>query len=609
MKQRKLAASAALMVVCLFAGASRASGQVVPAPWTSADIGNPKLSGSASYSNGVFDIDAAGADVWGTKDEFHFVYQQISGDVDVRLRVDSITRVQDASRAGIMIRGSLSNDAPHAYSFVTAGSGVNFFSRKAQGATTAWTGGPQLNAPTWVRLVRTGTTLTAYSSADGTTWTAYASDTIALGANAYVGIAVNSRAKGKRTNVKVSNVSVSGGSSTTPPPDSNNPPPPTPPAGQLPAGQTAADIGSPAIAGSTSYSSGKYTIKAAGNDIWQASDQFHFVYQPVDGDVEVIARVASITNVDKWSKAGVMIRESLAADSAFVMALASSKKGYSLRWRQDAGAAAAQRSATGGTPPGWVRLVRKGTSVTGYWSSNGTTWTSLGSTTVPMNTTVYVGIAANSRNPAAATTAVVDGLKIVGSTSSSNKPPTVVLSAPTNGATYKAPATVTLTASAADSDGTVASVEFYANGTLVGKDTAAPFTVVGTLQQGTYAITAVAYDNAGASTVSGTVNITVSGTTQPAPTPAPTGVAFTASTTHSSVTHYMLEIHKSGQTPGSTAATATSNLGKPAVNSSGDIVVDLTSFFQGLPAGNYIATVVAKNSTSSARSSAVAFTR
>jgi hypothetical protein len=75
------------------------------------------------------------------------------------------------------------------------------------------------------------------------------------------------------------------------------------------------------------------------------------------------------------------------------------------------------------------------------------------------------------------------------------------------------------------------------------------------------------------------------------------------------VSQYVLEIHKAGQTPGSTAATATSNLGKPAPNSAGDIVVDLTSFFQALPAGNYIATVVAKNSTTSARSSAVAFTR
>jgi hypothetical protein len=449
-----------------------------------------------------------------------------------------------------------------------------------------------------VRLVRTGTTVTVSTSDDGTSWTTVGSDTIALGSTAYVGITVNSRYASKRTTAKVSNVSLGGSSPTTPPPT-----------GSLPAGQTAADIGSPAIAGSTSFSSGRYTIKAAGSDIWNSSDQFHYVYQPVDGDVDVIAKVSSITAIDPGSKAGVMIRESLAANSAQVSALTSVGKGYALQFRPDTGALTQKISGGSGTAPGWVRLVRKGTSFTAYRSADGSKWSTIGSISVPMNSTAYVGIAAASDLVSAATTAVVDNLKIVESTSGSNKPPTVMLSAPANGATYTAPATVTLTASAADSDGTVASVEFYANGTLVGKDTSAPFTVVGTLQQGSYALTAVAYDNAGASTVSGTVNVTVSGTTQPVPTPAPTGVAFTASSTHSSVSQYVVEIHQAGQTPGSTKATATSNLGKPAPNSAGDIVVDLTSFFQGLPAGNYIATVVAKNSTSSARSSAVAFTR
>ena len=77
----------------------------------------------------------------------------------------------------------------------------------------------------------------------------------------------------------------------------------------LPAGQTAADIGVPALAGSTAYSAGTYTIKAAGTDIWDAADQFHFVYKPMTGNVDIVARVASITRAHAWSKAGVMVRE------------------------------------------------------------------------------------------------------------------------------------------------------------------------------------------------------------------------------------------------------------------------------------------------------------
>jgi regulation of enolase protein 1 (concanavalin A-like superfamily) len=609
MKQIRLAASAALMVVCLLSGIGSANAQSLPSPWTATDIGSPALPGSASYVNGVFDIDAAGADIGYKSDEFYFIYQQVTGDVDIRARVESISMAHSASMAGVMIRESLAPNSAHGFAVVKYRNDVNFERRRAQGGGTSATSGAGSGTPVWLRLVRSGTKITAYSSADGSNWTTIGTDTISLASTAYVGIAVGSHTTTQRTTVAVSNVTVTG-SSTNPTPPPTDPPPTTPPPTSMPAGQSAADVGTTTIAGQTTYSAGTYTIKAAGGDIWGPADRFHYVYQPVDGDVEVIARVASIADVgDAGAKAGLMIRESLTSKSAHASTMAFVGGQSALQFRPDVGAKTQKKSGPSGGTPQWVRLVRKGTSFTSYQSNNGTTWSTIGTANIPMGTTAYVGIAVTSDVPTSATTVVVDSFKVVQAGSPANKPPTVILSAPANGATYTAPASVTLTASAADSDGTVSSVEFYANGTLVGKDTSAPFSVVGTLQQGSYALTAVAYDNAGASTVSTAVDVTVSGTTQPTPTPAPTGVAFTASTTHSSVSQYVLEIHKAGQTPGSTAATATSNLGKPTPNSAGDIVVDLTSFFQGLPAGNYIATVVAKNSTTSARSSAVAFTR
>ena len=89
----------------------------------------------------------------------------------------------------------------------------------------------------------------------------------------------------------------------------------------LPSSLQTQDIGSPAIAGTTSFAAGTYTITAAGVDIWDTSDQFRYVYQPVSGDVDVVARVASLTAADAWSKAGVMIRESLSPGSRHAMAL------------------------------------------------------------------------------------------------------------------------------------------------------------------------------------------------------------------------------------------------------------------------------------------------
>jgi len=89
-------------------------------------------------------------------------------------------------------------------------------------------------------------------------------------------------------------------------------------------------------------------------------------------------------------------------------------------------------------------------------------------------------------------------------------PPTVSLTSPANNASYTAPASITCTATASDCDGTVSKVEFYNGATLVGTATSSPYSATWTnVAAGTYTITALAYDNQGFTTVSGTANITV----------------------------------------------------------------------------------------------------
>ncbi|MBC8081904.1 MAG: carbohydrate-binding protein [Hymenobacter sp.] len=90
-----------------------------------------------------------------------------------------------------------------------------------------------------------------------------------------------------------------------------------------------------------------------------------------------------------------------------------------------------------------------------------------------------------------------------------NTPPTVGLTAPANGATYAAPATLQLSANATD-NGAVARVEFFGNGTKVGEALTAPYTYSWTgVGAGTYAITARATDNAGLATTSAAVTVSV----------------------------------------------------------------------------------------------------
>jgi chitinase len=93
-----------------------------------------------------------------------------------------------------------------------------------------------------------------------------------------------------------------------------------------------------------------------------------------------------------------------------------------------------------------------------------------------------------------------------------NQPPTVSLTAPANGATFTAGGNITVSASASDSDGTVAKVEFFQGSTSIGVDTSSPYSIVwSNVAAGSYTLKAVATDNAGATGTSATVSITVTG--------------------------------------------------------------------------------------------------
>lgn len=113
-----------------------------------------------------------------------------------------------------------------------------------------------------------------------------------------------------------------------------------------------------------------------------------------------------------------------------------------------------------------------------------------------------------------------------------NKAPTVAITAPTNGATFTAPAAIAINANAADSDGTVARVEFYQGTTLLGTSTSAPYKWTWTaVPGGTYSLTAKAIDNLGASKTSSGVSITVSGPKLLITTPTTGSVVYASSVT------------------------------------------------------------------------------
>src|SRR5437867_1688058 len=86
---------------------------------------------------------------------------------------------------------------------------------------------------------------------------------------------------------------------------------------------TAADVGSPGVAGSTTSTGNNFDVMGAGRDVGGTNDQFQFNYQQFAGDFDVKVRVQSLTPGDPWAKAGLMARESLTADSRYAATFAT----------------------------------------------------------------------------------------------------------------------------------------------------------------------------------------------------------------------------------------------------------------------------------------------
>lgn len=235
----------------------------VPSPWTSVDIGKPLMSGNAAYSSNdsTFYLDGAGADIYGTNDQSHYVYQPVSGDGSIVARVRYETESSDWVKAGLMFKESTASMSAYVNLFTTPsvasstpningvgcnangclaplnpitpaiGHGVhmqyNFKSDKSVTSPITLAGYAFPNE--WLKLVRAGNVFTSYWSLDGNTWNQIGSATVTMNTNATVGLFVTSHNIGELSHVAFDNVSLNGATPTpTPTPTLTPSPTPTP---------------------------------------------------------------------------------------------------------------------------------------------------------------------------------------------------------------------------------------------------------------------------------------------------------------------------------------------------------------------------------------------
>lgn len=186
----------------------------------------------------------------------------------------------------------------------------------------------------------------------------------------------------------------------------------------LPGVWTSEDIGSVGLAGSSVYESETdlFQVEGAGLDIWGTADAFRFVHQNRSGDFELSARVDSLTDTDMWAKAGLMARAGNVPDAANVLILVSPDGYVRFQARSGDGNATGTQGTVTNEPPVWLRLVRSGTSYSGFYSPDGVNWNQVGDarTVSAIGETGAVGLAVTSHNTAERTTAVFGSVTLNG---------------------------------------------------------------------------------------------------------------------------------------------------------------------------------------------------
>jgi RHS repeat-associated protein len=359
-------------------------------PWTTTSVAAPTQAGTASYSTSTntFTVSGNGYDVWDADDQPQLMTQTLKGDGTIVARVTSQTDTNEWAKAGLIIKNNLTSGSNMAAVMITPDHDI----RMQNGFTTDIDGGSYTSGNAWLKLTRSGSTITAYKSSNGTSWTQISAQTVTLHATTQIGLFVVSGDENLTSTATFTDVAVT--KTTT-----------------LPAGWTNGDVGNPSIAGSASLSSGTYTVTGAGTDIWWDDDQFHTAYQTLTGNGEIVAKITSQTDTDPWAKAGLIIKDSITEGSNYATIHVTPDSGIRFQHGFDQDVDGGSYSFTNA----WLKLVRSDDTITGYKSSNGASWTQVGSATVTLPQTVIIGLASASVNSSTASTATFDNVQITSS--------------------------------------------------------------------------------------------------------------------------------------------------------------------------------------------------
>jgi hypothetical protein len=191
--------------------------------------------------------------------------------------------------------------------------------------------------------------------------------------------------------------------------------------GELPTGWMTGDIGAVGALGSASYdaTARRFVVAGSGGDIWGRADEFHYTSRTVydDGEfgTDITARVASVENVNVWTKAGLMLRQHRGPGAAHLSLFVTPTmlKGVALQRRTTEGATSLHTAGPGITAPVWLKFVVKGGAARAYYRILATDpWTFIAEQRVALSPPYEAGLAVSSHVDGRSARATFDSVSI-----------------------------------------------------------------------------------------------------------------------------------------------------------------------------------------------------
>lgn len=188
----------------------------------------------------------------------------------------------------------------------------------------------------------------------------------------------------------------------------------TPNIDPIPSPWSKIEIGNSRNTGSAGYRNGVFALESGSYDIWGTSDGLNYIYQPLQGDGEIVAHIKDMNKPTEWSKAGIMMRESLTTPgskqfmivktpyNSIANQLRPSTDGESLNNPDDL------KNLHFYNQFSWLKITRKGNVFTSYCSKDNVNWVFMGDYAIDMNASIYVGLCAGAASDAVNTKVTFD---------------------------------------------------------------------------------------------------------------------------------------------------------------------------------------------------------